>query len=189
MRVVAGSAKGVRLAPVPAGVRPVSDMAREGLFSSIGPDVAGARVLDLYAGTGAMAVEALSRGAGRAVLVERNRTAQRTIHENVRRVGAEDRSTVVGSDVGTFLGRDHRDAFDLVLMDPPYEAPVEEIESVLRRLRDGWLAPPPWTVALTRPRRGPEPVVPEDWAAAKRLSYGDTIVLVYRASHASSPSS
>ena len=72
MRVVAGSAKGVRLAPVPRGVRPVSDAAREGVFSSLAEHVPGAQVLDLYAGTGAMGVEALSRGADRAVLVERD---------------------------------------------------------------------------------------------------------------------
>ena len=79
VRVVAGTAKGVRLAPVPRGVRPVSDMAREGVFSSLGELVRGARVLDLYAGTGAMAIEALSRGAEHAVLVERDRAALRTI--------------------------------------------------------------------------------------------------------------
>ena len=67
MRVIAGTAKGTRLAPVPPGVRPVSDRVREGVFSSLGDRVPGASVLDLFAGTGAMGIEALSRGAGRAV--------------------------------------------------------------------------------------------------------------------------
>ncbi|MGH2637663.1 MAG: RsmD family RNA methyltransferase, partial [Actinomycetota bacterium] len=71
MRVIAGSAKGVRLGPVPSGVRPVSDRAREGLFSSLAARLPGALVLDLFAGTGALGIEALSRGADRAVFVER----------------------------------------------------------------------------------------------------------------------
>ena len=99
VRVVAGTAKGVRLAPVPRGVRPVSDMAREGVFSSLGELVRGARVLDLYAGTGAMAIEALSRGAEHAVLVERDRAALRTIRENVAR------ARVVGRRRDRRLGR------------------------------------------------------------------------------------
>ena len=77
MRVIAGTAKGVRLGPVPRGVRPVSDMAREGVFSSLAAEVPGTRVLDLYAGTGAMAIEALSRGAEHATLVERDRARAR----------------------------------------------------------------------------------------------------------------
>jgi 16S rRNA (guanine966-N2)-methyltransferase len=71
MRVIAGSAKGMRLGPVPPGVRPVSDRAREGLFSSLALEVPDARVLDLYAGTGAMGIEALSRGAEHAGFVDR----------------------------------------------------------------------------------------------------------------------
>jgi 16S rRNA (guanine(966)-N(2))-methyltransferase RsmD len=92
VRVVAGSAKGVRLGPVPRGVRPVSDAAREGVFSSLAELVPGALVLDLYAGTGAMAIEALSRGAEHAVLVERNRAAVRTIRDNLERAKVGDRA-------------------------------------------------------------------------------------------------
>jgi len=82
VRVIAGTAKGVRLGPVPRGVRPVTDRAREGVFSSLGTGVPGARVLDLYAGTGAMAIEALSRGAEHATLVERDRAAVGAIRDS-----------------------------------------------------------------------------------------------------------
>src|SRR6266516_2801561 len=85
MRVIAGSAKGVRLAPVPAGTRPMADRVREGLFSSLGDRVVDASVLDLFAGTGAVGIEALSRGARRAVFVDSAPGAVKAIHENLRR--------------------------------------------------------------------------------------------------------
>ena len=95
MRVIAGSAKGMRLGPVPPGVRPVSDRAREGLFSSLALEVPDARVLDLYAGTGAMGIEALSRGAEHAVFVDRAYEASAAIHDNLDRTRLADRATVV----------------------------------------------------------------------------------------------
>jgi 16S rRNA (guanine966-N2)-methyltransferase len=182
MRVIAGSAKGVRLAPVPSGVRPVSDMAREGIFSSLGDDVSEARVLDLYAGTGAMGIEALSRGAARACFVDRSRAAQRAIRENLRRAAVTDRAEVVASGVAGFLGREgERDRFDLVFADPPYVADPDEIDHLLDGLAGGWLAAG-WTVVLTRPSRGSGAVrTPDRWETSRRLAYGDTAVVIYRA--------
>jgi 16S rRNA (guanine966-N2)-methyltransferase len=182
VRIVAGSARGVRLATVPRGVRPVSDMAREGLFSSLGPAVEGARVLDLYAGTGAMGIEALSRGAERAVLVERNRLALRTIRENLERTRLAGRADVRQGEVVRMLMGDDKSGgpFDLVLADPPYAASTGEIASVLAALARGWLAPQGWSVALTRPKGAPEANLPVHWHAARRLSYGDTLVLIFQ---------
>ena len=118
MRVVAGELKGRRLASPPrraADVRPTSDRARETLFALLG-DVSGARVLDLYAGTGALAIEALSRGAADAVLVDSD---PRVARRNVSGLGLEDRCEVVRSDALRYLaGSD--ETFDLVLCDPPY---------------------------------------------------------------------
>jgi 16S rRNA (guanine966-N2)-methyltransferase len=179
VRVIAGSAKGVRLATVPRGVRPVSDVAREGLFSSLGAAVVGARVLDLYAGTGALGIEALSRGAAEAVFVERAPAALRTIRENLRRTRLGERAVVVGLDVRAFLGRPHGAPFDLVLADPPYDLPASELEGVLAELSRGWLAPG-WTVVLTRRKGSSMPVVPLHWAPARSLEYGDTLVLLVR---------
>lgn len=182
MRVIGGTAKGVRLAPVPRRVRPVSDVAREGLFSSIATAVAAARVLDLYAGTGAMAIEALSRGAESAILVERNPAALRAIRENLARTRLADRATVVASDVSAFVTRYDNGVrgFDLVLLDPPYETVGPELERVLGALGSGWLAGQDWVVVLTRARRSSTPVIPVDWVVARRLEYGDTLVLVFR---------
>jgi 16S rRNA (guanine966-N2)-methyltransferase len=157
-------------------------MAREGLFSSLGPAVDGAHVLDLYAGTGAMGIEALSRGAERAVLVERNRVAVRAIRENLERTRLADRADVRQGEVSRMLIGDDKfgGPFDLVLADPPYAAPAEEVASVLAALAGGWLAPGGWTVALTRPKGAGEPNLPVHWLAARRLSYGDTLVLIFQ---------
>ncbi len=181
MRIVAGSAKGTRLAPVPRGVRPLSDRAREGLFASLGERVAGARVLDLYAGTGALGIEALSRGAREAVFVERSRAAVRAIRDNLARTGMAGRGTVVTAEVRAFLARPGRPGapFDLVLADPPYDLPAAEIQEVLGQLAEGWLAPGS-TVVLTRRKGGSMPVVPLHWAPARRLEYGDTLVMLLR---------
>jgi len=157
-------------------------MAREGLFSSIAARVPGASVLDLYAGTGALGIEALSRGAERAVLVEASRSALRIIGVNLERTGLADRATVVASDVPTFLRRNSKRGapFDLVLADPPYETAGPEVDRVLAGLASGWLAEPSWIVALTRRIGSSTPVIPVDWLVARRLEYGDTLVLVYR---------
>jgi 16S rRNA (guanine966-N2)-methyltransferase len=180
VRVVGGSAKGVRLASVPRGVRPVSDRAREGVFSSIAAEVPQARVLDLYAGTGALGVEALSRGASWAVFVERSPAALRTIRSNLERTHLADRASVEAAEISGFVRRydSSREPFDLVLLDPPYETGGPELEAVLSSLASGWLAGGDWTLVLTRGTRSSMPVIPVDWAVARRLEYGDTLVLV-----------
>ena len=182
MRIVAGSAKGVRLAPVPKGVRPVSDMAREGLFSSLGARVPGARVLDLFAGTGALGIEALSRGAAEAVFVDRARPSTSLIHENLERARLRELAVIVAGDVRTFLTREDKEGapFDLVLADPPYGLEGTELDVVLEELAGGWLAPSGWTIALTRRKGSSTPVIPLHWLAARRLEYGDTLVLLLR---------
>ena len=182
MRVVAGSAKGVRLAPVPRGVRPVSDAAREGVFSSLAEHVPGARVLDLYAGTGAMGVEALSRGADRAVLVERDRAAVRAIRDNLVRAKVADRAEVVSADVRSFVMRDDISTagFDLVLADPPYAIEQDELEAVLAALGSAGVSERPLRVVLTRPKKSSTPVIPVHWLLARRLTYGDTLVFIFR---------
>ncbi len=178
MRVIAGEAKGLRLAPVPEGTRPLSDRAREGLFSSLGPAVVGAAVWDLYAGTGAAGIEALSRGARHAVFVDHAPRAVRTIRANLDKAHFGDRATVRKAEVMTFLGETDN-AADIVFLDPPYDAPVQQIEHVLALL-DGNHLSPGWTVALTRPKRSSNIVIPVHFSPARRLAYGDSLVLVYR---------
>ncbi len=178
MRVVAGSAKGVRLAPVPSGTRPVSDRAREGLFSSLGDSVEGGRILDLFAGTGAMGIEALSRGASEARFVDENQAATRTILRNLELTGLIERGIVHRREAGAFLRGAPEAGFDLCFLDPPYAMAEQRLEAVLASLAP-WLNPG-WTVVLTRPSKGYTPVIPVDWGTAKRLGYGDALLFIYR---------
>jgi 16S rRNA (guanine966-N2)-methyltransferase len=179
VRVIAGSAKGVRLAPVPEGTRPLSDRAREGLFSSLGPAIQGAVVLDLYAGTGAVGIEALSRGAVRSTFVDRNPAAIATIRTNLDKARLGDRAEVRRAEVASFLARQTVPKATIAFLDPPYDTPVQQVEHVLALLGEKGLSPG-WTVALTRPKRSSTIVIPVHWAVPRRLAYGDSLVLVYR---------
>jgi len=183
VRVVAGSAKGVRLAPVPEGVRPVSDRAREGLFSSLGARVPGARVLDLFAGTGALGIEALSRGAAHAVFVERAPAAAAALYENLELARVAEHATVAPRAVLSFLKDADAAAvggpFDLVFLDPPYEVGSPDLDEILRRTGEGALLSEGWTVMLTRDKKSSTYVIPVHWAVARELRYGDSLLTLF----------
>jgi pantetheine-phosphate adenylyltransferase/16S rRNA (guanine(966)-N(2))-methyltransferase RsmD len=135
VRVIAGTARGTRLAPVPRGVRPTSDRVRESVFNSLGQFFEGG-VLDLYAGTGALGIEALSRGSERGVFVEKDRRALGTIRENLRRAKVADRAEVVAGDVGRVLDLMLTDGrqFNLIFADPPYRIAATEVGGLMSRL-------------------------------------------------------
>ncbi|RZU32755.1 16S rRNA (guanine(966)-N(2))-methyltransferase RsmD [Blastococcus saxobsidens] len=142
-RLIAGLAGGRRLKVPPAGVRPTGDKARGGLFNSLGSlvDLDGAAVLDLYAGSGALGLEALSRGATDVVFVESGPRVLPVLRENLATVGLPGGRVIAGS-VPTVVAAPAPQPFDVVLADPPYAVPVAEVETVLRALVDGgWLAP------------------------------------------------
>jgi 16S rRNA (guanine(966)-N(2))-methyltransferase RsmD len=121
MRIIAGSFKGRTLkTPSWEGLRPTSDALRETLFNVVAPRVPGARVLDLFAGTGAIGLEALSRGAEYAVFVDGDRRAVRLIEENAARCGAADRCVIIRGTAERWLKQPARGPFDLVVLDPPY---------------------------------------------------------------------
>ena len=124
-RVIAGSARGLRLeAPGPA-TRPLGDRVKQTLFAILEPDLPGARVLDLFAGSGAAAIEALSRGAAHATLVERDAGASRVIAANLVRTHLADRATIVTADAAAWLCRPETASagpFGIVVVDPPYAA-------------------------------------------------------------------
>ena len=181
MRVIAGSARGTRLGRVPAGVRPVSDRVREGLFSSLGDRLEGARVLDLYTGTGALGIEALSRGAEEVVFVDGSPDAVIAVRDNLARTGLGDRAAVRRSDVRRFLEREPADqGFDLVFLDPPYESGGSDLDPVLELLGAKPLLREGFTVVLSRGSRSSKDVIPLHWAVARRLSYGDSVVMLFR---------
>ncbi len=132
MRVIAGRAKGRRLiGPAGAGTRPMTDRAREALFSSLGSRVMEARVLDLFAGSGSIGLEALSRGAASVVFVERAAPALRALRRNIDLVGLG--GEIVVSDVARYLDVPGG-SVDLVFVDPPYALKLASVESVLRKL-------------------------------------------------------
>ena len=153
-RLISGVAGGRRLKVPRTGVRPTGDRAREALFNSLKSllDVRGATVLDLYAGSGALGLEALSRGAEAVVFVESSPGVLPVLRENVAAVGLPGGRVVAGS-VPTVVGGAPPARSDLVLADPPYATPVDEVLEVLQALVDGeWLAPDA-VVVVERPSR------------------------------------
>jgi 16S rRNA (guanine966-N2)-methyltransferase len=122
VRIVAGEWRGRRLAVPPGAVRPTADRVREAWMSIVHTLLPGAAVLDLCAGSGALGLEALSRGARHATFVESNARVLRTLRENIELVGAEGRSTVVGTDAARYIARLEADSFDVAFADPPYES-------------------------------------------------------------------
>ena len=189
-RVVAGAARGRRLAVPPGrGTRPTSDRAREALFSTLESllgTCAGRRVLDLYAGSGAVGLEALSRGAAHALLIEADPRAARTIQDNVASLGlsgAELRQTRVERLAADGLPGP---AYDVVFADPPYELPDDALRQVLTTLRPA-LAPDA-VVVVERASRGPAWAWPEGYAAARQRRYGEATLWYGRATAATTSS-
>lgn len=174
-RIVAGAAGGRRLRVPPAGTRPTSDRVREALFSLLSSrlDFDGIRVLDLYAGSGALGLEALSRGASHALLVESDRKAAAIVRGNIADLGlpgAELRLGTVGSVLRTAPAR----RYDLVLSDPPYAREAGDSVADLTCLVDnGWLHDGA-LVVVERPTRSPEIAWPAGFAPEKPRRYGET---------------
>ncbi|WP_437305781.1 16S rRNA (guanine(966)-N(2))-methyltransferase RsmD [Sorangium sp. So ce388] len=179
MRVIAGRLGGRRLAaPRGEGTRPTADRVREALFSSLG-DVTGALVCDLYAGTGALGIEALSRGARRAVFVESGRPALATLRENLAALGVDEAARVVPLPVERALEllRDEG-PFDLALLDPPYAALAKAAAAAARLAGPLGLLAPAGRLVLEHARRDPSPEIAGLTCAAVR-TYGDTAVSFY----------
>ncbi len=174
-RVIAGTAGGRRLkAPPGDGTRPTSDRVKEALFSSLG-DLTGLVVLDLYAGSGGLAVEALSRGAQRAVLVEQDRRAASVIRENLDTAGVADRARLVVSPVARFCDMPSGGPFDLVIADPPYKVTIGDLVTQLEVLVDAHALRTGARVVLERDRRTPEPL-PRMLIHDRDRAYGDTLL-------------
>lgn len=167
-RIVAGSARGRRLdVPAGSGTRPTADRAREGMFSSLQSlvDLEGARFLDLYAGSGALGLEALSRGAAAATLVESDPRALAVLRGNVARLGLP--AEVVEQDVEDFLAGEPV-PYDVVALDPPYELDVDPVLPALLP----WLAEDA-VVVLERRTRGAALTWPEGLEAVQSRRYGE----------------
>ncbi|NEA40260.1 16S rRNA (guanine(966)-N(2))-methyltransferase RsmD [Streptomyces sp. SID11385] len=177
-RVIAGTAGGRRLAVPPGtGTRPTSERAREGLFSTwealLGGPLDGERVLDLYGGSGAVGLEALSRGAAHALLVESDARAVRTIRANVRDLGLAGAEVRPGKAAQIAAGPPPPDPYDLVFLDPPYAVSDAELGEILITLRTrGWLADEA-LVTVERSTRGGEFGWPDGFGALRSRRYGE----------------
>ncbi|MGJ5753108.1 16S rRNA (guanine966-N2)-methyltransferase [Streptomyces puniciscabiei] len=177
-RVIAGRAGGRRLSVPPGtGTRPTSDRAREGLFSTwqslLGGPLDGERVLDLYAGSGAVGLEALSRGAGHALLVEADARAARIVRENVKNLGLPGAEVRAGKAEQIIRQPAPEEPYDLVFLDPPYAVTDHDLREILLTLHsEGWLAEQA-LVTVERSTRGGEFRWPDGFEAIRSRRYGE----------------
>jgi 16S rRNA (guanine966-N2)-methyltransferase len=180
LRVISGTAGGRRLsAPAGDAIRPTTGRVKEAIFSALSSrdHIVGAKVLDLYAGTGALAIEALSRSAARAVLVETDRGALESLRRNLSVTATASSATVVSADAGSFLaGPPPSDApFDLVLCDPPYDVESPALDEVMAPLgRREWTAADA-LVVVERPVGVASPRI-DGLQVGWERTFGDTLV-------------
>lgn len=176
MRVITGSARGKRLV-TPAGldVRPTPDRVKEGIFSALHFDIEGRRVLDLFAGSGQLSIEALSRGAESAVIVDNSANSLKAVRSNIEACGFSDKARVIQSDYASFCAMS-RDTFDIVFLDPPYNEGLlmPALKSVLPLVSDYGIivCEHPMDVKLEETIGG--------FAVSKVYRYGKVLVTVYR---------
>ena len=177
VRIVAGVAGGRRLVVPPHGTRPTSDRVREAVFSALQArrDLEGTRVLDLYAGSGALGLEALSRGAAYVRFVESDRRAAAVLRRNVEALGLPG-AQVSTADVAVVLRAGSDRSYDVVLADPPYALDDGALTEVLSALASsGWLAPQA-LIVVERTIRAFPPTWPDGVSALTNRRYGDTVV-------------
>jgi 16S rRNA (guanine966-N2)-methyltransferase len=175
-RIIGGSVGGRRIdTPRGLSTRPSSDRVREALFSAIESwcgSLQGLRFLDLYAGSGAVGLEAWSRGAGVVTLVEQDRRTAALITANAKALGFAKPNVVVASVTAT-LARPHSAPYDVVFLDPPYPLPDAEVDDNLAHLDGDWVVPG-GLVVVERSSRGPGPTWPEGFVETRERKYGET---------------
>lgn len=186
-RVIAGELKGHRLAVPQDGVRPTSDRVREAIFNSLASkvDLAGKRVLDLYAGTGALAIESLSRGAEFALLVEADRKVATVTDQNLRKLHLDSRAEIEVVDASLWAKKSRAmtprrelldTPFDVVFIDPPYETPSNELATLMIDLSESkWLASE-CLLIVERGSKSPDIDWPPGVTDTERRVYGDTTI-------------
>src|SRR4030042_5931090 len=164
MRIISGTSEGRKLAtPKSQAIRPTSDRVKESIFNILGKKVEGKVVLDLFAGTGNLGIEALSRGAKKALFVEKGREALRLIQRNLSQLGMKGRSEILPKDARRAIGilEQRGESFDLILMDPPYEKGL--IQKTLLELFSHWIYHKDSILVIEHDRREPLPEMVEGW--------------------------
>ena len=186
MRIIAGRHRGIRLASLGAGdsaahLRPTSDRVRESLFNMLAhggysepPLPQGARVLDLFTGTGALGLEALSRGAAHVTFVDDGRKALGLLDQNITRLKAQSETRVLEQDA-TRPGKNRDAGFDLIFLDPPYGKSLGE-RAIAAAMAGGWLA----SGAVIVWEESAEPVPPPGLTLLDERRYGDTMIAIFR---------
>lgn len=176
MRVIAGAYRGRRLeAPAWEGLRPTSDKLRETLFNILAPRIAGARVLDGCAGTGAVGIEALSRGAAHVTFLERDRRALDLVARNLERCGIADGYAIIRADLGSPSAHSPQIAFDIIFLDPPYDTDP----AIVVRAVGAWLAPDGLLV-VEYARRRSAPIAIDCLTRTREVHSGDSALGFYR---------
>ncbi len=177
MRIIAGTLKGRRLrAPDWAGLRPTSERLRGALFNILAPDIEGARLLDGYAGTGAVGIEALSRGAAHVTFVEENRRAQRLIEANLRSCSVENRYAIIRAGFAAAARTRHAGDFDVIFLDPPYGAPAlaEALDAAAQ------IVAPDTLLILEHAKRTAAPALAGSLERIREVVHGDSVLAFYR---------
>lgn len=179
IRVIAGKAKGRRLQMVPgSGTRPISDRAKESLFNILGSSIEGAAVLDLFAGTGSVGIEALSRGAARATFVENDRLAVNTVQANLRATGFERQGKVLRTDVFIHLRNDPGEGYDYIHVAPPQYAGLWAQCLTALDARPNWVNSDGVVVAQIDPKEF-EPLPLTTLVLVDERKYGNTLLVFY----------
>ncbi len=182
-RIIAGKARGTRLvAPTGRDTRPTSDKAKEALFSILAGQMVDSHVLDLFAGTGQIGLEALSRGASEAVLVEKDRAALTAIRQNLTRTGFEINCRVIPADVSRALQilESEGKTFDIVFLDPPYAIAAEILQKLAPAL-SGLLVPSGAMVILEHDSSMPPPLTVTNLQLHRSCKYGTAMLSFYQA--------
>lgn len=180
MRIIAGSARGTPLlAPKGMDTRPTQDKVKESLFNMLQGQLEDGAALDLFAGSGALGLEAVSRGAGRAVLVDQSREAAQCIRRNIEKLRFQDRAELLACDWKQAVSKLSREGrrFDLVFLDPPYR--MDDLGPLCDELDGAGLLNPEAVVVWER-RTGTENVLSPAFSLFKQRAYGDTEMLLYR---------
>jgi len=178
MRVITGKARGIQL-KTPEGMetRPTTDRVKEALFSIINFDIPGAKVLDLFGGTGQLGIEALSRGAASAVFVDAREDACRLIRENLKRTKLEQDAQVVRADYLDYLRRT-REQFDIILLDPPYAEVF--LENALKRITEIDILHSGGIIVAERPLGKELPWEFDGYRRSRDYKYGKILLTIYR---------
>ena len=178
MRVITGKARGVQLkTPEGMATRPTSDRVKEALFSIINFDIPGMTVLDLFGGTGQLGIEALSRGAEKAVFVDASEAACKLIRENLKRTKLESQARVVRGDYLSFL-RSCREKFGIILLDPPYAE--DFLENSLNCITEIDILQSGGIIVTERPLEKPLLLDFPGYTRSRDYKYGNTLITIFR---------